>query len=536
MMTATSYESYYAPGAPVTIRCSNGQVKVSENAGELLHFLRYSSAQTLRVAWNLDDFIAPVLRLLPPEILDRLASFDETLVYQGHELYYAPERLFRVGKSRYYSIQDFWGGSPPTPANLEEVQRLATELLGTMEAIGLGDLRKLTSPIAVFEDSAQGRAVYDSIPKGVDIPRPYQDALTLAAAADQKDWVSNYAVGHFEAGTAHNYDISAAYASLAAHLPDLRDLQFWRSKTFGSREQAALIGVVRGRFTLDPNADYAHSSPIIRKDPERIDKDEGELPTNPLGKLPEDGYTLTEVRWVLDNGVGTFRMKEGIFASTFGGGRVRYPFKPIMETLYKQREISPLAATVTKAIGNSLVGKLIETRITGEYGPLRNDLYHALITAACRVQIARFLVAHEVTPSELIAVQTDGVRLTRKIELSRGPMGTWRYSDSDALVALSPYRIFTGTKRPYSLTYSDVTSLIAEHPASERYSKPHKRRVTLKMAKQLGDIHRVGEIIDSPASFELINLSGQQNRLYRKLPKTGRTLLSGIYPSTPIIL
>ncbi len=542
MIKTTAFDSWEKNGA-IGIRDSSGGIVVSDDVRELLKFLRYAGPQTIRVTWDIDQFVAPIIRLLTHDDLDRLAKVDESLVVAGNELYYSRGRIFRCGKARYYGLREFWPTSFTPPTNCAQTLELSSELVTALEKIGLSEIRKLTSPIAVFEDSPQGRQLYDSIPKGLDVPRPFQDVLEMASHADQKDWVSNYSIGHYPAGSIHDYDISACYAGIAARLPDLRDLQFWRSKTLGNKEMSAIIGIARGTMTLDPNAAYSHCSPIIFKDRDKTYTDpdtgsENSLPTNPLGKLPEDCYTLGEVRFVLDNDLGHFDFKEGVFASPMNGVRPRLPFKEFMDTMYFKRSISPLASSASKGITNSLIGKLIETRITGEYGPLRNDLYHAIITAAARIQIARFLVTNEITPDELVAVQTDGVRLTRRIPLpSTKTMGTWRYNGSDPVLAFSPYRIFTGTKRPYSMTIEDVTRMITANPSASIYEKPNKRRLTLKMAAQMGDLYRVGELVNSPSTLELFNLDYQQNRLYHTLPETGSELLSGtIYRSSPVII
>ena len=529
-MRATAYESW-TNGDQVGIHCSGGKNCLSRNAGVLLKFLRYSASQTIRVAWDMDGFIAPVLRLLPPDTLDRLSRFDGDLTYEGHELYYLPDRMFRVGKSRFYGIRAFWGGLSGEDPELDAVQERAIQLLDTLAEIGLPNPRKLTSPIAVFEDSDWGKSVYAGIPKGHDLPEDWLEVLEYAAKADGKDWVSNHVVGHFDRDEIFDYDIAACYPSLAAQLPHLGDLAFWKTRKLGERELSAALGVVRGRFFLDPDAEYAHCSPIIGP--------VGDLPGNPMGDIPEDFYTLDEVRFVLENELGTFTMHSGWFGTPDTPRcpyTPRYPLRGIMTTLYGKRAISPMADPTVKGIANSLIGKLIETRVSGEYGPLRNDLYHALITAGARVKVARFLIDNQVRPDELICIQTDGVKLTRDIPLPPNGMGSWVNKGSAATILLSPYKVYAADARPYRLTYSDVLSMIGEHPQSQRYLKTVEHRLTLVQAiRQHEDATRVGEVIEIPDSLDLVALEIEQNRVYKKLPRTGRGLLEGKYPSAPFI-
>lgn len=525
MFNPTAYASEII-GDAVCIHTSTGVKRTSVNVDDLLKFLRYSASQTIRVMWNLDDTIAPILRKLPSEILERLSRFDENLEYKGHELYYLPERMFRVGKSRFYGIRDFWGAHTNYVPTITETYKLACELLTTLDKIGLPNPRKLTSPIAVFEDSEWGRSVYATLPKGYQLPENCHEILEYASKADGKDWVSNHYVGHFNEGEIFDYDISSCYPSIACHLPDIKDLELWKATILGDKELNATMGVVRGKFTLNTESPNSHCSPIICAI--------GDLQGNPLGQLPEGYYMLAEVNFILNNNLGTFKLRDGWFANPRTDKR---PFKEIMEALYNKRAISPLASSITKSIANSLIGKLIETKVSGEYGQLRNDLYHAQITAGARIMVAEFLLNHHVQYNELVCVQTDGVKLTRNIQLEKNGMGSWVNKGSNPTLLLSPFKVYSADAKPYRLTYTDVMNMINEHPLSQRYIKTIKHTLTLVQAiRQHNDPTKVGEIIDMPDSIDLIALELEQNRKYPRLPKTGRALLDNKYSSKPLIL
>lgn len=528
-MRATAYETWTDDNL-IGIHTAENKLCISEDVGELLKFLRYSASQTMRVFWDLDSAVAPILRRLPKEVLERLSRFDEQLTYQGHELYYFPGRLFRVGKARFYGIQDFFGALSDEKTSLETVQKRALELLDTLDKLGMqrpgGEpIRKLTAPGAVLEDSAWGKKVYESMPKGYDLPEDVLEMLEYASKADGKDWVSNHYIGHFNQGEVYDYDISSCYPSIARHLPDIRGMTIWKSRKLGAREIAARLGIVRGTFSLDPHAEFAHCSPIMGV--------VNDLPGNPLGSLPEDYYALNEVRFVLHHHLGEFRMKDGWFAL---GGGLNFPMKELMETLYQKRDITPLAKVVAKGIANSFIGKLIETRVKTVYGPIRNDLYHALITSQARVEVAKFLIANKIRPDELICIQTDGCKLTRNIPMEPNGMGSWVNKGTSAALIYSPYKIYYAGAKPYRLTYQDVTGMVKQHPLSQRYSKTIKHTLTMVQAiRQYEDVTKVGEVVDLPDSLDLVMLKEEQNRIYKKLPKTGQALLSGKYPSTPFV-
>ena len=532
MGITTVYESW-SSGSVVGIRNSEDKVVVSDDAGTLLKFLRYSASQTMRVSFNLDEFIAPILRLLPPDILDRLSKFDSNLSYQGHELYYFPDRLFRVGKSKFYSLREFWLDPPCDNPTMEDTQGFLAELMATFDELNLKrvggqPVRKITSPIAVFQDSEWGSQIFKEMPVAADIPGDCHDMLEYASIADKKEWVSNHAVGHFEQGV-FDYDIQSAYPSIAAQLPDLRDMVFWKSDKLGDRERSALLGFVKGCFVLNPDAEYAHCSPIMAS--------VGALPGNPLGVLDDDCYCIDEIRFIDDNNIGTFNMTNGWFGEAKEGVQPRLPLYTIMNDLFDMRGISILAAALTKSIANSIVGKMIETHADRSYVPTRNDIYHATVLSQARVKVAQFLVDNDVKSREMVAVQTDGVKLLKDIPLTSNGMGSWVNKGSSPLLIVSPYKAYTGNKRPYQMTYATLMGEIEKHPNAQFYGTANLHHITLKQAiRDYDDISKVGEIVSRQASIDLVTLPIEQNREYDKLPRMGKELLSSQCLSSPVVL
>ncbi len=207
-----------------------------------------------------------------------------------------------------------------------------------------------------------------------------------------------------------------------------------------------------------------------------------------------------------------------------------------MDYLYQKRYKSELASSIMKGVANQIIGKLIETRVDGDYGVLRNDIYHALILSQARVKVAEFLIQNEIQADELVTVQTDGVRLTRYIPVGGRGMGSWRCNGSQPTIVASPYKVYTQDKKPGHLTYDHIIEMIREHPQSKYYARTVKHRTTLRQAIQQGDISKVGELDDLPAHLDLVAITREQNRCFAELPVMGRELLANKYQSTPIIL
>jgi len=529
MTSITAYEVWSDDSGVVGIRNSVGKITASSSPAELLEFLRYSSKQTVRVFWSLDDAVAPILRLLPKPVLESLSCNDDDTEYAGHQLYYLPGRSIRIGRSRFYGLETFWSTSEPVPATLEEVQFKADELAETLTDCGMGDFTRLVSPISVFEETELGEQAYKLIPKGYEILPSCFECLGYASKCDKREWISAYQLGHWDSGETFDYDCNAMYPSVASDLLDLHDMEMWKSDTFGSREQGAYYGFLRGRLYLDPLSPTIHCSPIIT-DLER-------LPGNPAGDFGDDYYlTLDELRLIDRNDWGEFKMTDGWFLKPYAGVQSRRPFEWLMNHLYTLRYKSELTSSIMKGVANQLIGKLIETRVDGDYGVLRNDIYHALLLAQARVKVAEFLINNEVQADELVAVQTDGVRMTKFVPVKGNSMGSWRCNGSQPTIVASPYKVYCQDKKPGHLTYDHIVGMVNEHPMSKYYARTVKHRVTLRQAIQQGDISKVGELDDLPAHLDLIGITREQNRLFSVYPKTGQALLGNYYQSAPIIL
>ena len=526
-MRITAYDLVDLGENYIAISSSDGKNIVSSNLDELLGFLRYSSRDTIRVFFDLDESVAPLLRKMDRATLDRVAANDNNLSINVHHFYYYPDRVMQVGWTRYFGLKTFYGYPEYAPdASLEEVQSMADEVVSTLNRMGLGDTTLLTSAVAAFESSDLGKQTYAVLPKGWEIPQSCYEALDYADKADHKDWVEARQVGHWPSGC-FDYDKTACYVSLACDLFDLRDMEFWKSSTFGLREQGATYGFVRGSFRIYPDGDHAHCSPIITT----VVND---LQGCPVGCLPEDIYSLDEVRTVERYGIGEFCFADGWFLKPLSGVRMRFPFRNIMTHLYEQRSISDLASSISKGIGNQIIGKLIQKRDSDN--SIRNEIYHALITCGARCEITKFLIDNNIKASEIVAVQTDGVRVTRELPpLSHTGLGSWHCNGDFPTIVVSPRKVYCGDKKPYRITYSDIMDMVGEHPSLERYSKKVQRHITLLQAKAMGDVYKVGEYAVAPARFDVLGLEREQCRVFKKLPRTGSALVNGQYGSEPVV-
>ena len=522
----------FADNNTVTLINSTGDGVSSSDLSTLAHWLKYSSTNScLRIVWDIESFLSPLFRLMPLPLLHLISTNDRSASYDGDTIFYALHKMLRIRQAYYYSIREFWPSATPPPSSVQELQDRADQLTEALDLLGMGDFQRIASPIAIFEQTELGRQVYEQIPRDYEIPQSCIGMLEYADQADRKEWISNYQVGHWD--NLFDWDISACYSDQASRLPHLQDLEYWRSSRLGSREQGAYFGFVKGKIYVDPDHKYQHCSPVMSKDLDGMGKQ-----GNPAGWV-EDCFSLSEVRLIEDSGLGIFIMEDGYFAKIQNGVRPRYPLKDIMDYLYQRRGWTEMTASVVKAIGNQLVGKLIERlRWRGNAeGDLYNSVYHSLITTGGRVKVARFLLDNEIAKNELVCVQTDGVRITKDItQPSTNGMGKWRCNGAFPTLVASTNIILAGDKRPQHYTHDMLVSEINTNPNQSYYGMSAPQRVTLGQALEMGDLSKVGDVVDLPARLDLFRIPRMQNREYKEMPQSGRQLLTRVCQSTPIIL
>lgn len=519
-----------ADGDTITLTNSKGDGVESKDLSKLLHWLKYSSTGgAIRVVWDLDVFLAPVLRKMSKSLLKLIVACDNGASFDGDTIFYALHKMARFRQAYYYGLQEFWATNTPPPASVAELQQCADELTDALVRLGMGDFQRIASPIAIFEQTELGKKTYEQIPRDYEVPQYCSGMLEYADRADRKEWITNYQIGHWD--SLHDWDISAAYSFEASRLPHIHDLEFWHSDSIGKREEGALFGFVKGRMWIDPDHPMQHCSPVMVND--------GVFHGNPAGWLDPDCYSLDEVKLICNNDLGGFIVEDGYFAKVMNGVRPRYPLKLIMEYLYDLRDVSSVASGVVKAIANQLVGKLVERlkwRNNTE-GEIYNSVYHSLVTSGCRVKVVHFLLDNDIAKDELVCVQTDGCRTTKDIPSSSGNgMGKWRCNGSFPTLVASPNIILAGDKKPQHYTHDMIMSEIKEHPRQSYYGMTAPHRVTLGQAIEWGDITRVGEVIQLPAHLDLFATPRQQNRVFGKLPTSGGQLSSKIYSSEPVLL
>lgn len=110
--------------------------------------------------------------------------------------------------------------------------------------------------------------------------------------------------------------------------------------------------------------------------------------------------------------------------------------------------------------------------------------------------------------------------------------GQWKLAYEGPALIVSSGLVYTKITRPKGLTLDEVLAMIKEHPNREYYERTLRRRLTLGDALAQDRLEDIGKEMDFSVSLDLMKPS--HDRDFKKLPKTGRQLLSRHYTSRPI--
>lgn len=250
-----AYTSDVTPDGRVILTNSEEDSVISDNPYELLAFLgeNFSDDQyrEMKVAFDLDTFIAPILKRLGVDVCRELAGASHSC----DNIFYIPSKVLVIStnghKSYVYHIAQYFEDEPD-PHDPLEIHAKASILLDAFRSMGL-EPYKLTSPVAVYEAEVLNHM---SIPTILDLPESRilgQDVDELINWAEQcvgKLWIENFAVGRWNADEIWSYDIQASFPSIAAQLPSIKYAKLAKSHFFAPD---ADWGFLKGEVTINPD-------------------------------------------------------------------------------------------------------------------------------------------------------------------------------------------------------------------------------------------------------------------------------------------
>ena len=388
--------SYQSSSAKNIVRLDNSDEDYieSDNLQDLLNFLLSPQPDQFRVVWDLEQFVAPILKKLKIEYLEKLYTTGRIWIKEsGHSITYNPRKSLYLtwGSKRvkYYHLSQFCNSNKPE--NLQEVRAMGESLLAELDTLGI-EPEKLTSPVTALEP------VWNKI-DFVNYKELPDEVGQMAWDCCERPWVEAHRLGHFD--KAYDMDLTSSFPSACAELLDLRYGKWVKSDTIPDR---AHYGFVEGVVTITGKI-----SPVT------FTNESGNL-FNPIGKW-KTTLTLQEIRFINNFRIGSFRIKSGWWwipkLVVIGHEEDYMPFKKLINDLYSYRSKSPTLSYVIKKSLVGLYGKWLQTFKDGTLSDRFNPVYGAMIETQIRLKVAEFILSKHLG-DRVIHISTDGCLLDKR--------------------------------------------------------------------------------------------------------------------------
>jgi hypothetical protein len=488
----------------------------TDNLKEIFYFILEGDGDGHRTVWDLDQSVAPILKLLGQEKCRELASPEHKTKWQDFNIFYIPKKLFAVKYHQYeftlYGVDQYY----PDHKDAEDPYDVAagTEiLLKAVERMGLPEPSKLTSPVAIYEETAMRRMM---LPTLADMPKDALEASEYAYHCAGKAWVTAYKLGHFK--KVYDYDIVSSYPSEASRLFSTTYCNYKKSATY----QPCDVAFMHGTITID-----APISPIIRR------TEEGNL-INPVGAW-DDYITSEEADFIKRWGLGNFKMKDGWFLKFYAGIKpLEMPMQRLFNTRRRMSKYDDLIDRMCKRIAVGIVGKFAEQYADNKPGKYFNPIWHALVTSRTRLKVAEFIFGNKLLDN-LLHVSTDGVLIDSELDIDDGySMGDWRLSKIEDALIVSSGQLFFADKHPKGINYDMLLEMLEAEPDKSYYGVAKQRMQTLEESLEGNNFEDMGKVKDYWTAVDFTPGMTRHDRKFNKLPVTGGDLLNNVYTSKPL--
>lgn len=189
----------------VLIEESTGSFRHSNDLRQLFAFLLEEQGndywqpqfdRCIRVCWELDATVAPILKLLGKELCINLHKTHKCRWMSMFDLFYVLGKIFNVtyiprkDRMSLYELAQYYP-ELDEPEELLEVQMLGETLLYELKKMGL-EPTKLTSPVAIYEECVMR---YLDLPKLSDMPR---EVAEFAYQCSGRLWIECFQTGYWK--------------------------------------------------------------------------------------------------------------------------------------------------------------------------------------------------------------------------------------------------------------------------------------------------------------------------------------------------
>lgn len=471
----------------------------------------------VKVCFDLDAFAACVFKLIQMTREEAVLLLEkEKIRIEGYRITYYAGRYLSIGASNgaYAAFSDMSRYIEPVTfsedGNVEraklardtayKIHESLKEIGGGMDATAVGSLSKAITPVLKRL----------SIPNHLDVPTKVNQ---MALDNCKGNWVEAFKVGYIK--QAYDLDMSGAYASFLANLPDLRMGDWVDSDKIPDN---AMLGWSEGTYARRSNI-----SPILYRNNESL--------YGPVGNWP-DVLNLDEIRHIEQWGADDFRIREGHW--WIPKQELKYPYRGIVNWLYGKRLATKntLTSAVIKRFMAWLWGQTL-----ADYGKDFGDLYcppyGSLVESRCRIKVADFILSRGLE-NNLCHIAVDGALFDCPVELENKPgLGQWRMSyNAQAIIVNSGYVFVEGKAglQEFSHSFEWLKPMLDENPQLTSYKRDKLTVCSLAQAVLQEKFDKLGSLIKVPDNVEV---GKETKRMYLDMPQNGGDLLKGTYKSHP---
>lgn len=372
----------------------------TDNLTDAFNFLM-KEENIILIAWNLDEEISPLLKLLSKEQCIKLQKTGRTN-HKDHKIFYIQAKLFSITSSRYsedfkprncYHIKQYYPDYPDSQS-IEQTLEYGQNIMQALKIMNLTSY-KLSSPVAIYEDR---------ILNNITLPTIQSSNITKQAAeyawrCSGKLWIEAFKLGKFD--NCFDYDISGAFPTFAKDMIDTTGAIWINDNKF---HPEATYGFCKGWVTINDNVTV---SPII------YENDKGELST-PTGTW-NTFLTKSEIEFIDKWNIGHFEIENGWWCICKNPNKK--PLENVTNRLLAfKKHSNPMVRLLAKRMSvGGLYGKFGEEH-KNSFGRHFNPVYFAMISTLCRLEVARFIYENKCMDN-LISVAVDGVLLDKKLTI-----------------------------------------------------------------------------------------------------------------------
>ncbi len=485
----------------VSVINSKGDKVLSNDLDAVMSCLLEPYDSAIKVVWDLDASIAPVLKLFGEKTCYKLLKYKEASSYP-YRLFYVADKVFWAKHlptkthSSFYQLNQFMPDKIE-PANVGELEALGWELMEALKSMGMKPT-KLSSPIAVYEESIMRHL---SLPTVKDIPK---EAAQAAYEASGKLWIEAYQIGHWD--KSYDYDLRNSFPSEMMQLVDFRHCNWIESKEY---REDAIYGYARCKVSME-----AEVHPIVYVDREGNS-------SCPRGKW-ERVLTKKQMEHLDKYYTGKYEITAGYWAIPkykSSSTPLEIPIRRVLQ--YRARE--PLRALLAKRICTGIYGKTGEVR-ANEAGEYLNPVWFAETSTNVALKVAEFIYEHKLEDN-VIHCSVDGVLVDKPVEQISPE---WKLDSDSESIVISDGLVYNTDKHPQGFTLESIKKLIKQHPRQSYYQQDFEQVVTLGHSANVG-FDKLGQMAKFRSTIDFSRL--EPDREYSKLPKNGEQLMNNAYKS-----